>query len=301
MSNQYNYPLSGFPDYPDHPVNVDRITATIDADTDIIPGLLDVSVIAPSCIFNFKGPLDPDSYAALSGVVAEHDGTPETDTSLMAVRVVDLDIESDWDPKSVYSRYRGFTINAFSGQAESMWTSTLDYDVQVVCGEHCAPPDDSHWANGDAMSFMIIPPNNGIIGVLAQSASEDDTEIYVNDTVIANAKTHWHLAFTDGATFETRLCEIKSIDPATNKITLYEGIDRDLAAYTYVALRVVYINRWPVYRGVLQRFADATPGASTVPSGYAFRAVYHHAEAPTEDHTRQFGVVEKYIPEGVGD
>jgi len=188
-----------------------------------------------------------------------------------------------------------------SGQVDSYWDRQLDVDVQIVSGEHYMPDDDPYWNCGDCMSFLVIPPNNGVLGVLTGNVSEGDTEIPVSSTVLENTKTQFHLVFTDLATFETRAYRIKGFDIENSKVILYEELEEDVPAGSYVCLRIIYLNQWPVYKDVVQRFAADTPGAAMIPSGYTFRAVYHHEEVPTVSHHRHFGITEKYMPLGTGE
>ena len=217
-------------------------------------------------------------------------------TDVLDTRIIELDPESGWDPNAARTRYDGFVMEMEAGENDSTWDRILDVDVQIVSGEHFMPDDDPYWTCGDRMSFMVIPPNGGIIGALIAGALEGAEEIVVSPTVLANARTQWYLIFTDGATFETEPIMVKGFDVENSKVLLYDGLPQDLPAGTYVGLRIIYLREWPVYKGVVQRFAADTPGAAMIPAGWTFRATYHHEGTPTEDHHRHFGITEKYMP-----
>jgi hypothetical protein len=292
MSDNYTYSISA--DFLNGKVATDRLTDEIRTSA-IVTALNGITTAGDNCDIWFKSALSSGDQAILDGIVDVHTGEPlEPRLQVQPVREVSTD---KLDPDTSNAIYDGgsddvnMVLEVVSGVNPTVWEKVLDYAWEPVGAEAFIPLDDVHWEYGDKINFLMFPPNNGLIGVLASGTPEGQNKIYGSESVITNVKPGFFLRL---GLDDSSVYKIKEVDLNDYKIILYKGLAVARSEGDPVFLHVYYLCSWPVIKGYPQRFADMTPGAKNVPAGWTIRMEYVHKTMPSSNYERPFGLVYQY-------
>jgi hypothetical protein len=207
--------------------------------------------------------------------------TPDT---VKMTEVCNLDVE---DAKT---KFEGWILNIENGNTKSVLTKVFPYDIEPIGGQAMIPEGDINWDYGDTVDFLVIPPNDGVIGVLAADATVGQIEIELNSGAIPYLEIGYFL----GIGSEDYDYEIKSIDADNNKVTLTEGLKVEKSANNYAKIRVYKLYKWPIFKGEIQDYATLTFGGTPVPAGYTIKIVYNHKNQQSSDYERYIGICYHY-------
>lgn len=287
------YTFSILDDTLDRKVNSNKLTREIQQ-SNIIIALDHIDTTGDILDIWFKDSLSVEDSNILSGVVSAHDGIPlEPEPQITKTRIISSDKLPDDQSTTVFDGHFQNDENILvivSGTNPTIWENDLEYAVEPMAAEIYIPESDSNWQYGDTADFILIPPSDGIIGTLVNSSSMGQNIIHGDKTVIANIRNGFFIKIGS----EEKDYQIKSVDYETGQINLFENLNENKNLGNFVHLRIYYLVKWPIYKGVLQRIGDITPSGTHVPLGWKLKIKYNHKNVPITNWEWLFGLIYIY-------
>lgn len=200
-----------------------------------------------------------------------------------------LSFNSDLVPHDTSNvREEGFEVPLVAGQTLHQKDFSFGFNIDLIAAEVFA---DWPSANPkDTFDVLVIPENDGLVGIVTASAAAGATTISVSETVVQNVRQNW-LIVIGAENFEYT---INSVDAAAGTVTLAQPLNTAKTIGDTVKLRVPVVLNRRIYKNQIQQIGTITEGAKGLKAGQILRIRYRSAVAPTANDTALFTLVYRY-------
>lgn len=141
------------------------------------------------------------------------------------------------------------------------------YQLSVLTVKMYTSPENEN----DIVNSFIAPYT--VIGVLTDSAAEDDTILHVNSTVTDNIQKGYRVYLFNGVT-STPVGECITIDKVAGTITLDTQLAGPHVSGTYVQMSINNITDFVLKGNTVYSLAEKTIGGSSIPANTVVRVEY---------------------------
>ena len=210
----------------------------------------------------FKAQLSVEEETLLTVVVGNHDPDVEIEEPPMIVKILEDNAD---DSKSFQTMTIGIDVPAASGWCEC--NHTFPIDISIISCDLLI----SECHVGDKMEVVVAPDT--IIGAITQSVEAEQSEIFVQQSVIDNLFVGYFVDLTDGQNVAElgRVIKIKSNSIVVEKPPTTSF---SMESPTYVRMSIKLFNNWE-FPGIGRvDIGDAKIGASLIPANTTIRLRY---------------------------